>query len=127
MYFVDVRGLEAQSVFASAQFGSPLDPRDVGAANADPWLEAEGAVSLAESSGGFSVQNRNDLEAGLRRIARESQVYYLLGYAPSEGRPTASSGASACEWIGLTSRFARGRDITREESTSAPISTPMRQ
>jgi len=86
MYFVDVRGLEVQSVFASAQFGSPIDSRDIGAANADLTLEAEGAVSLAESSGGFSVQNKNDLEAGLRRIARESQVYYLLGYAPFEGR-----------------------------------------
>jgi VWFA-related protein len=86
LYFVDVRGLEVQSVFGSAQFGSALDSRDIGAANADPMLEAEGAVSLAESSGGFSVQNRNDLEAGLRRIARESQVYYLLGYAPAEGR-----------------------------------------
>ena len=82
MYFVDARGLEVQSVFGSAQFGSPIDARDVGAAHATLALDAEGAVSLAESSGGFSVQNRNDLGAGLRRIGRESQVYYLLGYAP---------------------------------------------
>jgi VWFA-related protein len=83
MYFVDARGLEAQSAFGSAQFGSPLDSRDVGAANADLALESEGAVSLAESSGGFSVQNSNDLAAGLRRIGRESQAYYLLGYSPA--------------------------------------------
>ncbi len=86
MYFVDVRGLVAQSVFSSAQFGSPIDSRDVGAANADLMLEAEGAVSLAETSGGFAVQNSNDLQAGLRRIASESQVYYLLGYVPSNAR-----------------------------------------
>jgi VWFA-related protein len=86
LYFVDVRGLEVQSVFGSAQFGSPIDARDVGAANADPTLEAEGAVSLAETTGGFSVQNRNDLQASLRRIARESEVYYLLGYVPSNAR-----------------------------------------
>jgi VWFA-related protein len=84
MYSVDARGLEVQSVFGSAQFGSPLDSRDVGAANADAALEAEGAVSLAESTGGFAVQNSNDLAAGLRRIGRESQVYYLLGYMPAE-------------------------------------------
>ena len=84
MYFVDVRGLEVQSAYGSAQFGSPLDTRDVGAANADPWLEAEGAAVLADSSGGFSVQNKNDLAAGLRRIGRESRVYYLLGYAPDD-------------------------------------------
>ena len=87
LYFVDARGLEAQSAFASAQFGSPLDSRDIGAANADPALEAEGAVSLADTTGGFSVQNRNDLAAGLRRIARESQIYYLLGYSPPDRRP----------------------------------------
>jgi VWFA-related protein len=86
LYFVDARGLEVQSAFGSAQFGSPLDSRDVGAANADATLEAEGAVSLAESSGGFAVQNSNDLAAGLRRIGRESRVYYLLGYMPADIR-----------------------------------------
>jgi VWFA-related protein len=86
MYFVDARGLEVQSVFGSAQFGSPLDSRDVGAANADAALEAEGAGALAESSGGFVVRNSNDLAGGLRRIGRESRVYYLLGYMPADTR-----------------------------------------
>ena len=86
MYLVDARGLEAQSVFGSAEFGPALDTRDVGAANAVLALDAEGAVALAESSGGFAVQNNNDLTAGLRRIGRESRVYYLLGYMPSEVR-----------------------------------------
>ncbi len=86
MYLVDARGLEVQAAFGSAQFGSPLDSRDVGAANMDATLEAEGAVSLAESSGGFAVQNRNDLGAGLRRIGRESKAYYLLGYMPADIR-----------------------------------------
>lgn len=86
MYLVDARGLEVQTVFGSAQFGSPLDSRDVGAANMDASLEAEGAVSLAESSGGFAVQNSNDLGAGLRRIGRESRAYYLLGYMPADVR-----------------------------------------
>jgi VWFA-related protein len=87
MYFVDARGLEVESVFASAQFGSPVDSRDVGAANADLALEAEGTATLAESSGGFSVRNNNDLAAGLRRIGRESSAYYLLGYMPAANRP----------------------------------------
>jgi VWFA-related protein len=86
MYFVDARGLEVQAAFASAQFGSPIDARDVGATNADLALDAEGAAELAESSGGFSVRNRNDLGAGLRRIGRESQSYYLLGYTPADRR-----------------------------------------
>jgi VWFA-related protein len=87
VYFVDARGLEVQSVFGSAQFGSPLDSRDVGAANADTTLEAEGAVSMAESSGGFAVQNGNDLAAALHRIGAESRMYYLLGYRPADVRP----------------------------------------
>lgn len=86
MYLVDARGLEVQSAFGSAQFGSPLDSRDIGAANVDAALEAEGAVSLAESSGGFAVQNANDLSSGLRRIGRESRAYYLLGYMPADIR-----------------------------------------
>jgi VWFA-related protein len=86
MYLVDARGLEVQAAFGSAQFGSPLDSRDIGAANIDATLEAEGAVALAESSGGFAVQNRNDLGAGLRRIGRESRAYYLLGYMPADIR-----------------------------------------
>jgi VWFA-related protein len=87
MYFIDVRGLEVQSGFGSAQTGSPLDSRDIGAANADATLGAEGAVSLAESSGGFAVQNSNDIAAGLRRIGQESRAYYLLGYMPADIRP----------------------------------------
>ena len=86
MYFIDARGLEVQSVFGSAEYGSPLDSRDVGAANADATLQAEGAVSLAEASGGFAVQNRNDLAASLRRIGEESRVYYLLAYMPADVR-----------------------------------------
>jgi VWFA-related protein len=86
MYFIDVRGLEPQSVFGSAQYGSPLDSRDIGAANVDATLEAEGAVSLAESSGGFALQNSNDLTASLRRIGQESRAYYLLGYMPADLR-----------------------------------------
>ena len=86
IYFVDVRGLEVQSGFASAQFGSPVDARDVGATNADLALDAEGTATLADSSGGFAVRNRNDLAAGLRRIGRESQSYYLLGYIPADRR-----------------------------------------
>jgi hypothetical protein len=43
-------------------------------------------VSLAEASGGFAVQNSNDLRTALGRIAGESRIYYLLGYVPSNAR-----------------------------------------
>ena len=84
LYFVDARGLEAGTLFAQAQFGSPLDPRDLNAANADITLSAEGAETLSVQTGGFSVRNRNDLDAALERIGRESRVYYLIGYQPGQ-------------------------------------------
>lgn len=83
LYFIDARGLDAGSSFSTAQFGSPLDMRDVGAANAQIELEVQGSENLALDTGGFSVRNANDLPAGLSRIARELSSYYLLGFQPS--------------------------------------------
>jgi VWFA-related protein len=39
---------------------------------------------LATGTGGFPILNTNDLLAGLQKIAREQDEYYLLGYAPSD-------------------------------------------
>jgi VWFA-related protein len=38
--------------------------------------------ALATGTGGFPILNTNDLLAGLQKIAREQDEYYLLGYAP---------------------------------------------
>ena len=86
IYFIDARGLESgPSQFFSASIGQ-TDPRDVTAAYAGLQLEAAGAVSIAEESGGFAIQNNNDLSAGFARISAESRRYYLLGYVSSNGR-----------------------------------------
>ena len=87
IYFVDARGLVATTSNFTASEGSPIDPRDIGAAFADIALDAEGAVSVAEDSGGFAIRNTNDLSAGLDRLSRESRSYYLLGYVPPNPRP----------------------------------------
>lgn len=84
IYFVDARGLVASTSNFQASEGSPIDTRDISAAYADISLDAEGSVSVAEDSGGFAVHNTNDLAAGMDRIARESRVYYLIGYVPKE-------------------------------------------
>ena len=87
VYFVDARGLVASTVYSQAQQGGrPLDSRDVGAANAEITLGAEGAAEIAQNTGGFSVRNQNDLGRGLQRIGAESRVYYLLGFQPDRSR-----------------------------------------
>lgn len=83
VYFIDIRGLETGSAFNTAQFGSPLDTRDVGFANAQVELEVQGSENLAIDSGGFSIRNANDLDAALGRVSRELSSYYLLGFQPA--------------------------------------------
>ena len=45
---------------------------------------------LAGETDGRAIVNRNDLDAGLRQIVRDSSAYYLLGYnstqAPTDGK-----------------------------------------
>ena len=83
MYFLDARGLAGMPTYFTAEFGPPIDTRDIGAVFLDNLQEAEGAESLASDSGGFSVKNSNDLGRGIQRIADESRSYYLLGYNAS--------------------------------------------
>ena len=45
---------------------------------------------LSEQTDGRAIVNRNDLDAGLRQVVRDSSAYYLIGYnstqAPSDGK-----------------------------------------
>jgi VWFA-related protein len=86
IYFLDTRGLEGMPLTMTAQFGSMVDEQDIGAAFSESIEASEGSESLASDSGGFSVKNTNDLASGIRRIADESQAYYLLGYNPTNTR-----------------------------------------
>ncbi len=83
VYFLDTRGLEGLGTQFSAEFQAPTDPRDVGAALLDQSLASEGSESIASDTGGFSVKNTNDLGKGVQRIASETQMYYLIGYIPT--------------------------------------------
>jgi len=80
IYFLDTRGLEGLPVAMTAQFGPAIDSQDIGAAFAETFEEAQGAESVSVDSGGFVIKNTNDLNKGIKRIAEESQAYYLLGY-----------------------------------------------
>src|SRR5258706_7249037 len=80
MYFLDARGLAGMPTYFMAEFGPPIDTRDIGPVFLDTLQEAEGAESLAADSGGFSIKNTNDLGKGVQRIAHESRLYFLPRY-----------------------------------------------
>jgi VWFA-related protein len=83
IYFVNARGLEGLPMEFSAEFGPALPSQDVGFALSSMDRVDDGSESLASDSGGFTVKNTNDLNKGIHRIAKETQIYYLLGYVPS--------------------------------------------
>lgn len=84
LYYIDPSGLRALDPMYSAEFGTALDSRDTMSAIADLSREGEGAVILAERTGGFSIRDTNAFDEGTVRIGRESQSYYLLGYNPGD-------------------------------------------
>jgi VWFA-related protein len=83
VYFLDSRGLGGLPVEFSAEFGPALPDQDIGATLLQDLEASAGSESIASDSGGFTVKNNNDLQAGIKRIADESRTYYLLGYNPS--------------------------------------------
>jgi VWFA-related protein len=87
IYFLDARGLTASPRGLQADVGQPMDFNDLGSMLTEAHEATDGAVSLAADTGGFSVENQNDLGSGISRIARESASYYLLGYSPTNKRP----------------------------------------
>ena len=83
IYFVNARGLDNMPTEFSAQFGPRLSGSDVGYAFASMSRVDDGSENIAADSGGFTIRNTNDLARGIQRIARETQLYYLLGYVSS--------------------------------------------
>lgn len=82
VYFIDAKGLAGQSVYGADQVTAPRSG-DIGVISMEEaFLETAGTESLAESTGGASIRNTNDLLGGLERVTQESSVYYLLGYQP---------------------------------------------
>jgi VWFA-related protein len=84
IYAVDPRGLPG--------FEFDID-QNVGSLQVDSqYLNAtmDTLRELSENTDGRAIVNRNDLDAGMKQITRDSSAYYLIGYnssqAPSDGK-----------------------------------------
>lgn len=87
MYALDTRGVVADVPGGDASFRGPgvLTAPGGRASLQSRGNEAQkqSLNALAEDTGGFLVQNTNDLGAGLGRILRDNEVYYLLAFEPT--------------------------------------------
>jgi VWFA-related protein len=114
IYFVDVRGMDAMPMAATAQAGPALPAADVATQRMEELVSAEGADTLAVNTGGFSIKNTNDLERGLLRVTQESRRYYLLGYSPTNARHDG-------RWRKIEVKVARpGVDVRARKGYYAP-------
>jgi VWFA-related protein len=84
IHFIDPRGLETGISAASTPTGEAPPGTSVmpGMALALPQLDTEGIVQVT----GGHVFGPSDAEKALRRVAAESDSYYLVGYTPSAPR-----------------------------------------
>ena len=102
-YAIDAKGLRSKSVLANArkemesfseerlgQVTTGIDrsnqPLTMGMERVEDTLKLDsrtGLSRLAEETGGFLVDETNDLSSAFRRIDEDNQFHYLLTYSPS--------------------------------------------
>lgn len=90
VYTLDTRGLLATAESGRSEFNGRRVTTRPGIRErferAAEQAERDGLHAVAEETGGFLVESVNDLGAGLQRIARDTETYYLLAYAPTDTR-----------------------------------------
>ena len=89
VYFLGARGLIGNPTFSVEQDYAPRAQDIMGMGMEQTTLATEGAVALADATGGVAITSSNDLAAGLERMALDSSAYYLVGYQserPPDGK-----------------------------------------
>lgn len=87
LYALDTRGLVSEVPGGNASFEGPPVITAPGVRESLQFRSVEalrdGLAALAQDTGGLLVINSNDLSAGLGRILRDNQMYYVLAYEPA--------------------------------------------
>ncbi len=85
VYTIDARGLQTLGLTAADDV-SGLTGEEVSARLEDRRREnfetQDGLNYLAQQTGGFFIRNTNDIAGGVRRVLRDQEGYYLIGYRP---------------------------------------------
>ena len=115
IYTIDARGLQPLTMTAADNLAGDFDTStsglmSEGGGDNGIWLAEPGAYNsqrrddffesqdglnyLAQQTGGFFVKNTNDLNGGIRRVLKDQESYYLIGFIPQEStfRPDKARG-----------------------------------
>lgn len=87
IYSVDPSGLTLVGGRADVTIpmdGDPFGAGSIASMQADLGARSDVLRRLSEDTGGFAVINRNDVGAGLERVAQDNSQYYMLGYHPAK-------------------------------------------
>jgi VWFA-related protein len=120
IYTLDPRGLATGEFDISEGVGPQTDRQ---------YLQAtlDTLRTLSSETDGRAIINRNDLEAGLRQVVRDSSAYYLLGYNSTNTAPDGKFHEIKvrAKRSGVQVRSRRGYwALTKEEAAKAAAPPP---
>jgi VWFA-related protein len=94
MYALDTRGLHATPPIAPAWSNRTAQGANAGLVDAMQRrgfaANSDSMNALAHDTGGFLVENANDLRGGLKEILDDTEAYYVLAYEPTERKQDGS-------------------------------------
>jgi VWFA-related protein len=95
IYTIDARGVQPLTITAGDDLSGDLTGGTVDqtswlfeagahtAARFDAFIESQQGLNyLAQQTGGFFIKNNNDLNGGVRRVMKDQDSYYLIGFVP---------------------------------------------
>ncbi|OLE52746.1 MAG: hypothetical protein AUG51_16325 [Acidobacteria bacterium 13_1_20CM_3_53_8] len=113
-------------------------------ARTDAFDSQTGLTYLAHQTGGFAVQNTNDLVGGIKRVLDDQKGYYLIAYHPAESTFAQGSGykrfhkiivkvkrpglrvRSRTGFFGVTDEVASPVPHTRNEQLISALKSPFK-